>query len=574
MGLWRIDWREWVSGLLVFLLCTACAAVAGSAATYTPKRAAATRPAEPVVGTDSGTLRGTLAGPGAVFKGIPYARPPVGDLRWAPPQPVAFWRGIRDARQPGSPCTQDPASLTPFISTLANAYGNTYQAGPVRSSEDCLYLNVRVPAWPAQHGLPVMVWLHGGSNIAGSGSESIYDGASLAAHGVIVVTLNYRLGILGFFSNPELTRESPHHSSGNYGLLDQLAALAWVQRNIAHFGGDPGNVTLFGESAGAIDAGVLMTSRLSTGLFRRVISESGPAFTAGVPLSQAEAFGTAVADAAPGNPRLTPLARLRALSAQDVVRLAAHISSTRLKAPGITVDGWVLKEGPETAFLNGAIQKASLLIGLNGREHSAFGLMGAAAPNSAAPPPSGLKFDAMKKFADAAYPCFGLWTDSVVAYDMVEILLHHSVALDQAINDIAVTCPIAAMASLTTAAGHRVFVYRFDRSIPGKGESELGAFHSLEVPYVFGAFQDPTWQWLPFEPIDRRISGSLQLYWTNFAKTGNPNISGLPKWPAWSDGLQEFLEIGKSGNIGPQRDFAPSFSSISAPNLKRRLLTK
>lgn len=560
----RIGRRKWFEALFIFLLSAASGAVAG---------AAASRSTEPVVEIDSGSLRGTLAGPGAVFKDIPYAQPPIGDLRWEPPQPVAPWRGVRDATRPGSPCTQDPAGLTPFISTLAKAYGGAYQHAPLHSSEDCLYLNVWMPAWPAAHGLPVMVWIHGGSNTAGSGSESTYDGDSLAAHGVIVVTLNYRLGVLGFFSHPELTRESAHHSSGNYGLLDQLAALAWVHRNIAQFGGDPGNVTLFGESAGAIDAGVLMTSPLSTGLFRRVISESGPAFAAGVPLSRAEAFGAAVADAAPGNPRLTPLARLRALPAQEVVRLAAQISSTRLKAPdGITVDGWVLAQAPQTAFLRGDIQKVDLLIGINGRELSAFRLMAAAAPKSSRS--ISVATPGIKQFAAAAHPYFGLWTDPVIAYDVTEILLHHAPALDQAANDIVVACPVAALASLTTAAGHRVFVYRFDRIVPGKGAAALGAFHSLDVPYVFNAFQDPAWQWLPIQPVDRRISGTLQLYWTNFAKTGNPNMSGLPDWPAWSDSGQQFLDIGKTGAIGPQRDFAPAFSSISAPNLKQRLLDK
>lgn len=569
MGWWRIDQRARFSALLL-LLCMG-GAIAGSAATHMARAAASSRSAEPVVAIDSGTLRGTLTSPGAVFKGIPYARPPVGDLRWAAPQPVVPWRGVRAAIQPGSPCVQDPAGLVPFISTLANAYGGTYQHDPIRSSEDCLYLNVWTPAWPAPRGLPVMVWVHGGSNVAGSGSESTYDGAALAAHGVIVVTLNYRLGVLGFFSEPELTRESPHHSSGNYGLLDQLAALAWVQRNIAQFGGDPGNVTLFGESAGAIDAGILMTSPRSTGLFRRVISESGPAFAAGVPLARAEAFGTAVASAAPGNPRLTPLARLRALPAQDVARLAAHISSTRLKAPdGITLDGWALQQGPESAFLQGAIQNVDLLIGINGRELSAFRLMAAAAPKSAGPISVGTP--GVRQFAAAAHPYFGLWTDPVIAYDVAEILLHHAPALDQAANDIVVACPIAAVASLTTAAGHRVFVYRFDRPVPGKGEADLGAFHSLDVPYVFNAFQDPAWRWLPIQPVDRRISGTLQLYWTNFARTGNPNMSGLPDWPAWSDSRQQFLDIGKTGAIGSQRGFAPSFSSISAPHLRQRLL--
>ncbi len=257
----------------------------------------------PAVHLSSGSLRGYFQGTTAVFKGIPYAVPPVGDLRWREPQPPASWPGVRDATKPGSACVQDPAGLGPFIQPLAAAYGASYEIEPVPSSEDCLYLNVWAPMWPPRGPLPVMVWLHGGSNTLGSGSQSTYDGTSLVSHGVILVTINYRLGILGFFSHPELRAESPHHSAGNYGLLDQLAALQWVKDNIARFGGDPENVTLFGESAGAIDAGVLMTSPLSAHLFQRVITESGPSFGVGPTQTraQAEAPGIAIGKAAPGN---------------------------------------------------------------------------------------------------------------------------------------------------------------------------------------------------------------------------------------------------------------------------------
>jgi para-nitrobenzyl esterase len=570
---WNFGLRRWSIGLLFLLLGTQFG-FAGSGFGAIPAPSQKPAVAAPVVKTDSGRLRGEISGPGAVFKGIPFARPPIGNLRWKPPQPIVPWRGVRDAPRPGSPCIQNPDGLTPFIAPMAKAYGSAYQAEPVRSSEDCLYLNVWTPVWPAQHALPVMVWLHGGSNTAGSGSQTTYDGTSLSRRGVVVVTINYRLGILGFFSHPGLTAESSHHSSGNYGLLDQLAALDWVRRNIAQFGGDPGNVTLFGESAGAIDAGVLMTSPLSAGLFRRVISESGPAFGGGVPLAQAEAYGSALAGAAPGNPRLTPLERLRALPAQQVTKLAASLSS-KLKAPdGPTVDGWVLTQTPQAAFLAGDLQKVDLLIGLNGRELSAFRIEAAAAAKTPGSQPSDGSGDIAKKFSAGAHPYFGIWTNVALAYYVAEILMHHAAGLDQTANDIVVACPIAAMASLTTAAGHHVFVYRFERSVPGKGEADLGAFHSLEVPFVFGTLQDPTWQWLPFQAADRSLSASIESYWTNFARTGTPNAAGLPNWPAWSDDKEEFLEVDKDGNIASRKSFTPALSSISAKNLKERFKDK
>lgn len=239
------------------------------------------KPRGPVVQLTSGAVEGEINGNVAVFKRIPYAQPPVGPLRWREPHPVVPWAGVRDATKASAPCMQNPAGTDNFIQPLAETYGVAYTLQKLEPSEDCLYLNVWTPLLQAGAPVPVMVWVHGGSNRVGSGSESGYEGTSLASNGVVVVTINYRLGIMGFFVHPELTAESPHHSSGNYGLLDQIAALRWVQENIAQFGGDPGNVTLFGESAGAIDSTLLMTSPLAANLFRRVIAESGPVFGLG-----------------------------------------------------------------------------------------------------------------------------------------------------------------------------------------------------------------------------------------------------------------------------------------------------
>jgi para-nitrobenzyl esterase len=584
MGLWLgIKSLRWAPGKFTVLVCVLSSLAGyGSSAAPNPsdrKAAAASQAAGPTVQIQSGALRGIYVGSLAVFKGIPYARPPVGNLRWREPQPAEAWRGIKDASHAGSACVQDPAGLTPFLAPMAKAYGSTYTAEPLRSSEDCLYLNVWTPGWPPQHGLPVMVWLHGGSNVVGSGAQSTYDGASMVSHGVILVTINYRLGVLGFFSHPELTAECSHHSSGKYGLLDQLAALGWVQRNIAQFGGDPNNVTLFGESAGAIDAGVLMASPLSTVLFRRVISESGPMIGGGkgTTLAQAEAFGKVVGEAAPGDPHWSGLARLRQMPAPEVSKLVAQVVKTRFNGVDTSspvADGWVNPIPPQEAFVKGSIQKVDLLVGLNGRELSAFRVAAAAASKAPGNPAPGGAIGIIKKFSETAHPFFGSWTNPAIALYIGNILVHRAVGLDHAANDIVVACPVGAMAALTTAAGQHVYVYRFERTIAGKGEAELGAFHGLEVPYVFGALKDRAWGWLPFGATDQQLSGSIQTYWTNFAKTGNPNSPGLPSWPAWTDEKTEFLEIEKSGAISAQRKFPPLFSSLDAEDLRKSLSTE
>jgi len=529
---------------------------------------------EALVQIDAGRLRGTHMGSTIAFRGIPYARPPVGELRWAPPLPVVPWQGVKEATQPGSACTQPAAGLVPFLAPMAKAYRSSFAQPPVQSSEDCLYLDVWVPQRPAKQALPVMVWLHGGSNTVGSGTQSTYDGVSLTQHGVVLVTLNYRLGVMGFFSHPELSTESPHRASGNYGLLDQLAALAWVKRNIAQFGGDPDNVTLFGESAGAIDAARLMVSPLSAGMFRRVISESGPAFEQSRTLSEAEAFGSAVSALAPADSQLTALQRLRALPAAEVERLVAkakeHFSADITSA---TTDGWVLTQSPQQAFLSGAIQKVDLLIGLNGRELSAFRLS-AAASKSSGNQNSVAESGGFKRFTAAARPYFGIWTTPAIALYFGKILVSRTAGLDQAANDLIGACPVGAMASLTNDSGQHVFVYRFDRSIPGKGEAELGAFHSLEVPYVFGSLADPEWQWLPSTSDDAALSNLLQTYWTNFAKSGDPNAAELPNWPAWSDDRMEFLVVNKDASVSAQRNFAPLFSRLAAKELRESFKAK
>lgn len=526
----------------------------------------------PVVHLPNGSLRGYFQGTTAIFKRIPFATPPVGDLRWREPQPLLPWSGVRDATKPASACVQDLAGLDRFIQPLAAAYGASFEIGTVSSSEDCLYLNVWAPMWPPRGSLPVMVWLHGGSNTLGSGSQSTYDGTSLASHGVIVVTINYRLGVLGFFSHPELKAGSPHHSTGNYGLLDQLAALKWVKENIARFGGDSENVTLFGESAGAVDAGMLITSPLSANLFRRVILESGPPFGLGriQTLAEAEAVGISIGRAAPGN-SASPLANLRKLPATEMMQLV----NTQFKAPyaaGAVVDGWVLPQPPARAFASGAVQKVDLIVGLNGREMSAFRVVAATrAKNSPRQEKSEGAGQVIRRLAEAAHPFYGGWTDAAIIYYFSKAVIGGDLAMDQAANDMLVARPIGAVAALTSVKGGKVFVYKFDRTILGKGESRLGAFHSLEVPYVFNAFHDRIWRWLPFTGADDRLSSVIETYWTNFAKTGTPNSPGAPNWPVWQNGGGNYLEFAQNGAPVPQHHFAPSFCDLSLDRLPKRL---
>jgi len=535
-------------------------------------------PPGPSVHVAGGTVQGISQQGIAIFKGIPFAAPPTGPLRWRPPQPPAAWSGVRDATQPSHPCTQNVHGTDNFIQPLAATYGVTYIPETLDPSEDCLYLNVWTPKLQPGARLPVMVWLHGGSNRVGSGAQTAYDGTALASHGVLLVSINYRLGVMGFFSHPELTAESPHHSSGNYGLLDQIAALQWVQQNIAAFGGDPSNVTLFGESAGSVDATTLMTSPLAGGLFRRVIAESGPAFGLGPSRTVASMQPLANAlgkQALAQHPVASQLEALRALPAAQLAAMEDHLVATDYKAydpNAAEIDGWVLPRSPADAFATGKLLSVDLLAGFNAREFSAFRIAADAAAKKNPPtgPQPGIG-DKLKVFADLARPLYGHWTNLAVATYTARIVMHGTPAIDQASNDIGAACPIGAEAALTTSAGHRAFVYRFERSVPGKGESRLGAFHSLEIPYVFGTFNDRMLNWLPFTATDRTLGDTIQTYWTNFAKSGNPNSAGLPQWQPWNTSHEPYMTFTREGTAVPETSFAPIFCHLSPDRLKEQL---
>jgi len=512
-------------------------------------------PPPPAVNVTGGTVRGVLAAPGAVFKGIPFAAPPVGEFRWRAPQPVKPWHGVRDAARYSAACMQNPIGTGAFLGPLARRYGATYPTPNWELSEDCLYLNIWTPEWPAPAPHAVMVWLHGGSNRIGSGNELGYDGAELSKHGVLVVTVNYRLGPLGFFAHPGLTRESPHHASGNYGLLDQIAALRWVQDNIAGFGGDPARVTVFGESAGSIDIGMLLCSPLAAGLFQRAIMESGPALGIAYAHSQrqAEQFGERVG---------ARLDQLRSLPAEAIMAAAAQ-AARKEPNPEFVLDGWVLTRTPQDVFASATQQPVSMMIGNNGREASAFR---SAAGSSAA---SASAADGLKKTLRMDY---GGMAAMVGAMYLVDSHMGRTAAADEWLNDALMTCPSAAMAALHAAAGRRTFVYQFRRSIPGKGQSDLGSFHSLELPYVFGALHSPVWSWLPFEKLDQGLAAAIQSYWTNFAATGDPNGAGLPHWAAFIAASDDYMEFANDGRAVPRRGVRPTWCGLDPARLKQRLI--
>ena len=467
---------------------------------------------EPTVSIRTGKLLGRLtAAGGAVFKGIPFAQAPVGEMRWRESAPASPWSGVRDAAEFGAPCVQG--------GTLGE-----------KSSEDCLYLNVWTPKWPMKSPAAVMVWIHGGGNFAGAGVEPGFDGENLARHGVVLVTVNYRLGIFGFLAHPELTQESPHHVSGNYVLLDQILALRWVHDNIAKFGGNPGNVTIFGESAGSLDINVLMASPLSKGLFVRVIGESGPV-VAPPPLAEAENKGVGIA----AKLNVTGdrvLAKLRVLSSADLLKASGPGLAFLGPMLGVNVDGWLFSESPMKAFVEGHEQRVDLMLGSNSQElqHPFFPMKG------------NLREAISEQYgpqAGRALTLYGL-SDATDPQPDPEL----GAVMAQWATDTQFRCGSVAELVWHTGAGNVGYQFQFSRSAPGK--EGLGAPHGSEVVFVFGnlAVEQNTRK---FEERDHSISEQIQQYWTNFAKTGNPNGGTLPQWPKFDPKVRAYLDLTDNG---------------------------
>jgi para-nitrobenzyl esterase len=470
------------------------------------------------VKTDAGLIAAAANSPDGirVFRGIPFGAPPVGALRWKPTQPPAHWDGVRKGDAFGPVCVQ------PKGMGRLNVSVDMPDSPP--ASEDCLYLNVWTGATRATERRPVMVWIFGGAYTEGAGSSRHNDGEALARKGAIVVTLNYRLGPFGFFSHPELTAESAHHASGNQAVWDCIAALRWVKRNIAAFGGDPGNVTIFGESAGAALSAGLVGTPEARGLFQRAISESG----AWMGLSMAPMRSRASAEG-PGTGRgaspmaALPLAELRAKSTEEI--------SKGLRGAGMIVDGWAIPEDESITFANGRQNAVDVLIGSN-KDEGSFVLRG---------------------------PTAGQWTMRVrqrwadLADDYLKLYPAGSDAEAAKSSETAFADEMAwhmwRYAQAQAAIGRRAYLYYFTHEPPTEpGKPNLRATHTAEIPYVFNnlkaarVFPDTSSPELSSaSPVDIKLADIVSSYWVNFAKTGNPNGpstplgASLPVWPQFKN---------------------------------------
>jgi para-nitrobenzyl esterase len=464
------------------------------------------------VRTESGVVEGLPASGSTIrtFRGIPFAAPPVGDLRWKPPQPAPSWSGVRKAVEFGPRCMQGAIYKDMVFR----------DSGP---SEDCLYLNVWTPANSAQAHLPVMVWIYGGGFNAGSASEPRQDGESLAKKGVVVVSFNYRLGIFGFFSHSELTKESPHQAAGNYGLLDQVAALEWVHKNIAAFGGDPDQVTIFGESAGSISVSLLMASPLSKGLFHRAIGESGGAFL----IRPIQPVSSQIEDSRASLDKLFgtgDLAALRGKSAEAVLDVA--LKSERMACCWPDIDRYFLPESPSAIYGAGKQTHVPLLAGWNADEQGYEGLL-----HKTPPSPENYSAKIRELYGENA-------DDILKAYPGGTVQQVKESARDLA-SDRFIAYSTWKWLDMQLETGKSpVYRYHFEQAPPmPEGEPSRGAYHSADIEYVFKTLDS---KHLPWTTADKKISESISSYWTNFAKTGNPNGPGLPAWPEYkkSDGYE------------------------------------
>ncbi len=443
-----------------------------------------------------------------VFKGVPFAAPPVGDLRWRAPQPAAGWSGVRAADHFSANCMQRAAGGGAFP-----PYGGDRSATAM--GEDCLYLNVYTAAATAAAKQPVMVWIHGGAFTSGAGA--IYEGEELARKGVVVVTINYRLGVFGFLAHPELSKESSNHVSGNYAFLDQIAALRWVQKNIAGFGGDPSRVTIFGESAGSWSVNNLVATPLAKGLFQRAIGESGGQFTITRTLAEAEQNGTRFAQEGGA-------ASLTALRAMP----AAAVNELRNFSTSATVDGYVFPQDVLMTFRAGKQNDVPMLIGSNADEGSIF---------TRETTMASVRQDAERQFgADAAtfLKLYPFTTDTEAR-----------LAAAHSMRDRTFGWEMRTWARAQTQTGKsKVYLYYLSRVPPLENAAWLGAQHGAEIPFAFNWPNGTYSTKVPWTAADKAFAEQVSSYWVNFAATGDPNGKGLPAWTPFQTGTEMAMSFG------------------------------
>jgi para-nitrobenzyl esterase len=497
---------------LCSLLCLAAAVVA------TPIVAAIPQP----VHTASGPVSGVPATDGTVlaFKGVPFAAPPIGDLRWRAPTPPASWTRVRSADQFSASCIQNMQDERKPWTHEFRAHNTV--------SEDCLYLNVWTPARTASDKLPVYFWIYGGGFVAGSSAVPVYDGENLARRGVVVVTINYRVGVLGFLAHPELTREAGW--SGNYGSLDQVAALQWVQKNIALFGGDPRNVTISGQSAGANSVHNLVASPLAKGLFQRAIAESGSSYALATPptpmLAAAEAVGLKFA-AAKG------AGSLRELRAMSPDALMAKLSDGSAPAFRPVIDRHFLTADPKEIYAEGKQNDVPELTGMNMDEKSAAADYGVI-------PMAAFETSVREHYSDLASRYFQLYPNSTQAQS--------GDSQKTAYRDAGRVSMYLWAEQRAKTATSKAFTYYWTHSEPGPDSARFGAFHSSEVPYVFNTLNQSS---RPWTDQDRKLAELMGSYWLNFMKNGDPNGKDLPAWPAFSSKSAVTMELGDRSGPRP-----------------------
>lgn len=488
--------------------------------------------------TRTGLVAGVPGTDGSVvaFKGIPYAAPPVGDLRWHAPRPAPPWQGVRQATRFGTSCVQkvvEERKPWTYEFMTHNEIG-----------EDCLSLNVWTGAKAASERRPVYVWFHGGGYTEGSSAVPAYDGENLAKRGVVVVTVNYRLGVLGFLAHPDLTRESDHRASGNYGTLDQIAALEWVRDNIAGFGGDPKRVTIGGQSAGASSVHNLLTSPLARGLFHRAIAESGSGVVPNsrmATLKVAEEQGVKFAELK----GVHSIRELRAMKWEDIV---AQTQTSPVSGFRPVVEGYVTPAPWAEIYAAGKQNDVPTLTGLTADEASSQ-------PDYGAVPADKWEAQMRQRFGDLAGAFFKLYS----------AMVQKDVSRDQGLVSMYLWAVNRAKTAKTPA-----FTYFWTHAEPGPDRERFGAFHTSEVPYVFNTLVKSDRGWTA---DDRKIAQTLQSYWVNFMATGNPNGQGLAPWPAFSEKAADTMEVGDRFQARPVADKAKMefFSQyLARPNATAR----